>query len=123
MSHSNPFVGRLILVVDDEPRMIKFVQFNLELDGFRVISAGNGLEAVEKVRTQLPDLVVLDVMMPEMDGFEALKQIREVSDVPVIMLTVGKPTKVVGTMSIFLEHYLSLHNHAGLVKMLKIKPY
>ncbi len=88
MSATNPFAGRLILVVDDEPRMIKFVQFNLELDGFRVISASNGLEAIDKVRTQLPDLVVMDVMMPQMDGFEALRQIREISDVPVIMLTV-----------------------------------
>ncbi|MBX7235732.1 MAG: response regulator transcription factor [Caldilineales bacterium] len=88
MSSNNPFAGRLILVVDDEPRMIKFVQYNLELDGFRVISAANGQEAVVRVRELLPDLVVMDVMMPELDGFEALKQIREVSDVPVIMLTV-----------------------------------
>ena len=88
MSANNPFAGKLILIVDDEPRMIKFVQFNLELDGFRVISARNGLEAVDKVRTQLPDLVVMDVMMPQMDGFEALHQIRELSEVPVIMLTV-----------------------------------
>lgn len=88
MSANNPFAGKLILVVDDEPRMIKFVQFNLELDGFRVISASNGLEAVDKVRTQLPDLVVMDVMMPQMDGFEALRQIRELSEIPVIMLTV-----------------------------------
>ncbi len=85
---ANPYSGKLILVVDDEPRMIKFVQFNLELDGFRVASAGNGLEAVEKIRTQLPDLVILDVMMPQMDGFEALARIRVVSEVPVIMLTV-----------------------------------
>ena len=88
MSANNPFAGKLILVVDDEPRMIKFVQYNLELDGFRVVGASNGLEAVEKVRTQLPDLVILDVMMPKMDGFEALKNIRKISDVPVIMLTV-----------------------------------
>lgn len=88
MSSNNPFAGRLILVVDDEPRMIKFVQYNLELDGFRVISAANGQEAVVRVRELLPDLVVMDVMMPELDGFAALKQIREVSDVPVIMLTV-----------------------------------
>jgi two-component system KDP operon response regulator KdpE len=88
MSQNNPFAGKLILVVDDEPRMIRFVQYNLELEGFRVIVAHNGLEAVEKVRTQLPDLVIMDVMMPEMDGFEALSQIREISDVPVIMLTV-----------------------------------
>ena len=84
----NPFAGKLILVVDDEPRMVRFIQTNLELDGFRVITASNGLEAVEKVRTELPDLVILDVMMPEMDGFEALRMIREISDVPVIMLTV-----------------------------------
>ncbi len=88
MTSSNPFAGKLILVVDDEPRMIKFVQYNLELDGFQVISARNGQEAVNQVREQLPDLIVMDVMMPEMDGFEALRQIREVSDVPVIMLTV-----------------------------------
>lgn len=88
MSANNPFAGKLVLVADDEPRMIKFVQFNLELDGFRVISAENGLLAVDKVRTQLPDLVILDVMMPQMDGFEALKRIRAVSEVPVIMLTV-----------------------------------
>lgn len=85
---SNPFVGKRILVVDDEPRMIKFVQYNLELDGFQVISANNGLEAVEKAQMELPDLVIMDVMMPQMDGFEALRLIRETSDVPVIMLTV-----------------------------------
>ncbi len=88
MTSNNPFAGKLILVVDDEARMIRFVQYNLELEGFRVITAHNGLEAIEKVRTQLPDLVIMDVMMPEMDGFEALEHIRKISDVPVIMLTV-----------------------------------
>ena len=88
MSSNNPFAGKRILVVDDEPRMIKFVQYNLELDGFQVISASNGLEAIEKAKLELPDLVIMDVMMPQMDGFEALRLIREVSDVPVIMLTV-----------------------------------
>ncbi len=78
----------LILVVDDEPRMIKFIRMNLELEGFEVIEAHNGLEALEKARTALPDLVVLDVMMPQMDGFETLEMLREVSNVPVIMLTV-----------------------------------
>lgn len=85
---SNPFAGRLILVVDDENRMIRFIQANLEMDGFRVISAPNGLDALDKVRTQLPDLVIMDVMMPEMDGFETLSMLREWSSVPVIMLTV-----------------------------------
>jgi len=79
---------RLILAVDDEPRMTKFIRMNLELEGYRVIEATNGLEALQKVRDELPDLVLLDVMMPEIDGFETLQHIREISNVPVIMLTV-----------------------------------
>jgi two-component system KDP operon response regulator KdpE len=78
----------LILVVDDEPRMTKFIRMNLELEGYRVVEAHNGLEALEKARTNLPDLVVLDVMMPELNGFDTLEMLREVSSVPVIMLTV-----------------------------------
>lgn len=79
---------RLILVVDDEPRMIRFIRMNLELEGYKVLEATNGLEALERVREDLPDLVVMDVQMPEIDGFEALEHIRQVSTVPVIMLTV-----------------------------------
>lgn len=79
--------GRLILVVDDEARMVRFIQLNLEHDGFQVISAYNGREALEQVRSQLPNLVLLDVMMPDLDGFEVLKRIRDQSSVPVIMLT------------------------------------
>jgi two-component system KDP operon response regulator KdpE len=79
---------KTILVVDDEARMIQFIKMNLELEGFRVISAGDGYQALEKVVRELPDLIVLDVMMPDMDGFETLKKIREVSAVPVIFLSV-----------------------------------
>jgi two-component system KDP operon response regulator KdpE len=79
---------KLILVVDDEPRMVRFVRMNLELEGYQVSEAANGIEALDKVRDELPDLVLLDVMMPEMDGFETLERLREVSTVPVIMLTV-----------------------------------
>jgi two-component system KDP operon response regulator KdpE len=68
--------------------MIRFIRMNLELEDFRVIEAQSGIEALDKVRTNLPDLVILDVMMPEMDGFETLEVLREVSNVPVIMLTV-----------------------------------
>ena len=77
-----------ILVVDDEPRMIRFIQMNLELEGYHVSQASNGFEALTKLRDDLPDLVILDVMMPDMDGFETLRLLREVSAVPVIMLTV-----------------------------------
>ena len=77
-----------ILIVDDEPRIRDFVRMNLEIEHYIVIEASNGIEALDQLREHLPDLVVLDVMMPEMDGFETLKAIREVSTVPVIMLTV-----------------------------------
>ena len=80
--------GKLVLVVDDEPRMVEFIRMNLDLEGYRVATAGNGLEALQRLRDDLPDLVLLDVMMPEMDGFEALQHIRKVSAVPVIMVTV-----------------------------------
>lgn len=79
---------RHILVVDDESRIVRFVRMNLELEGFRVSEANAGREAIEKVRDDLPDLVLLDVMLPDMDGFEVLKEIRSFSTVPVIMLTV-----------------------------------
>jgi two-component system KDP operon response regulator KdpE len=79
--------NRLILVVDDEERMARFIRLNLEHDGFRVVEAYRGLQAIDRVRTELPDVVILDVMMPDMDGFEVLKLIRENSTVPVIMLT------------------------------------
>lgn len=78
---------KLVLVVDDEPRMITFMRMNLELEGMRVTTAANGREAVEKVREEMPDIVLLDVMMPVMDGFEALRRIRSFSQVPVIILT------------------------------------
>jgi len=79
---------KTILVVDDEPRMVQFITMNLELEGFRVISASDGYQALEKVTKELPDLIVLDIMMPDMDGFETLKRIREISAVPVIFLSV-----------------------------------
>lgn len=80
--------SKLILIVDDEARMRRFIQMNLSLEGYRVAEASNGLEALDKVRTDLPDLLLLDVMMPELDGFETLRYIRETSSVPVIMITV-----------------------------------
>lgn len=83
-----PTGPRLILVVDDEPRMIRFIRMNLELEGYRVVEANNGLEALDQVRKHMPDLVIMDVMMPKLDGFEALRLLREISTVPVILLTV-----------------------------------
>ena len=80
--------GRRILVVDDEPDLRDAVRVYLEMHGYVVLQAADGEEAMHKVRTALPDLVVLDVMMPVMDGIAALQRIRTLSAVPVIMLTV-----------------------------------
>ena len=76
-----------ILVVDDEALLVKGTRFNLQNEGYEVITGSDGLEAVQAVREQNPDLVVLDVMMPNMDGLTACAKIREFSDIPIIMLT------------------------------------
>ena len=76
-----------ILVVDDEALLVKGIRFNLKSDGYEVITGSNGQEAVELTKSENPDLVVLDVMMPVMDGLTACSRIREFSDVPIILLT------------------------------------
>jgi two-component system KDP operon response regulator KdpE len=78
---------RRIVVADDEPDLLYAVKLYLEDEGYTVFTAVNGYEALDLVKERLPDVVVLDVMMPELDGFETLKHIRETSTVPVIMLT------------------------------------
>jgi len=76
-----------ILVVDDEALLVKGIRFNLQNEGYEVITGSDGLEAVQAVQEQKPDLVVLDVMMPNMDGLTACQKIREFSDIPIILLT------------------------------------
>ncbi|MFY9814806.1 MAG: response regulator transcription factor [Dehalococcoidales bacterium] len=77
----------VILLVDDEERILNFLKTKLKMLSYEVILASNGVEALEQVREQDPDLVVLDVMMPKKDGFETLKELRTFSPVPVIMLS------------------------------------
>jgi DNA-binding response OmpR family regulator len=76
-----------ILVVDDEPRYLSLVQINLETAGYSVVTAMDGQQAVDGVANEKPDIVLLDVMMPVMDGFTACERIREFSSVPIIILT------------------------------------
>ena len=81
---------RKILVVDDERHIVRLVQVNLERAGYQVVSAFDGKEALKKVVSEQPNLIVLDVMMPHMDGFEVLKRLRgnaATKNIPVIMLT------------------------------------
>ena len=79
-----------ILAVDDERHIVRLVEVNLQRAGYEVVTAYDGREALEKVKSENPDLVVLDVMMPYMDGFEVLKHLKaepETAEIPVIMLT------------------------------------
>ena len=76
-----------ILVVDDEEVLVKGIRFNLQNDGYQVVTGANGREAIELAHDPEVRLIVLDVMMPEIDGLEACRRIREFSDVPIIMLT------------------------------------
>lgn len=92
---------RLILVVDDEPPIVRLVKAKLQLDGFAVVTAGKGEDALPIVEHDRPDLVILDLMMPGMDGFETLRTIRQRSRVPVILLTAraGDADKLRGLQS------------------------
>ncbi len=77
----------LILVVDDEPHIIELASLYLRQDGFRVISAADGVEALERIAQEQPALVVLDLMLPRLDGWEVCKRVRAESDLPILMLT------------------------------------
>ena len=89
---------RLVMVVDDEPAIVRLVRAKLQADGYAVITAARGEEALALLDDERPDLVILDLMMPGMDGFETLRRIREVGQIPVIMLTAraGDADKVRG---------------------------
>lgn len=76
-----------VLIADDEAEVVELVKLYLEKDGFQVFSAGDGMTALGIVETEKLDCAILDVMMPELNGFQLLKKIREKSDIPVIMLT------------------------------------
>ena len=76
-----------ILVVDDDPSILKFVQANLEARGYQVLTAADGEKAIRMAEKEKPELIILDIVMPGLDGFEVCRKIREVSTVPVIMLS------------------------------------
>lgn len=90
-----------ILVVDDEATIRETLQYNLEKEGYQVITAADGLQALQVAREQEPDLVILDLMLPELDGLSVCRAIRREQDTPIIMLTArtGEMDKIVGLES------------------------
>ncbi len=91
-------MARKILVVDDEESIVKIIEYNLKKEGYEVLSACDGEEGYRLACEKKPDLILLDIMMPKMDGYEVCKKVREKSNVPIIMLTARaeEVDKVVG---------------------------
>lgn len=91
-------MSQKILVVDDEPHIVELVKYNLLQEGFAVVTAHDGSEAVARSRQEQPDLIILDIMLPYVDGLEVCRQLRRESSVPIIMLTAkdGELERVVG---------------------------
>lgn len=97
-----------ILIVDDEPSITKSVQYSLEREGYTVVVADNGVDAIELARKEKPDLAILDVMLPQLDGYEVCRTIRAEMPIPIIMLTAKgeEIDKVVG-LEIGADEYLT----------------
>ncbi len=91
-------MAKTVLVVDDEERLVALVKAYLKQEGFRVITAGNGRDALFLARHERPDLIILDIMMPEMDGYEFMRNHRKEQETPIIMLTakIEEDDKIVG---------------------------
>jgi len=97
-----------VLVVDDEQRILNFLNSKLRASGYDVLTANNGKEALEQVQAQDPDLMVLDIMMPKMDGFETLRELRSFSSIPVIFLSaMGANTDKIKGLGLGADDYLA----------------
>ena len=90
---------RRVLVVDDHPKVLRFVEIDLKLRGFEVVTTTSGKEALELAKSAEPDILLLDIVMPEMDGFEVLEKLRNFTDLPVIAFS-ASPGNYEGAMSL-----------------------
>lgn len=97
-----------ILIIDDDARLVKNVQTYLKDFDYRIEGALNGMEGLEKVKTFQPDLIILDLMMPELDGLDVLREIRKDNPVPIVMLTArGEESDIVAALEVGADDYLT----------------
>ena len=97
-----------ILIVDDEPTIVKFLRANLEANDFETLAAMDGAEALQTIERELPDLLILDIMMPQMDGFEVCRRLREWSQIPIIMLSaLGDASDKVKCLDLGADDYIT----------------
>ncbi len=111
MENASPKLGKRILVVDDEPHILRTLEDLLAAEGYIVYKAADGKKALEQADAMLPDLIILDVMMPKLDGFEVLKRLKKsdkTMDIPIIMLTVKSTTQDIEQgIRLYAEKYIS----------------
>ena len=97
-----------ILIIDDDPVLIELIQYNLEEEGYQVSTARNGQEGIRLFFTNRPDVVILDLMMPKLNGYEVCKRIREMADTPIIMLTAkGREEDIIQGLDLGADDYLT----------------
>jgi len=97
-----------VLVVDDDPDIVKLLSVTLKISGYNVISAGNGEEGLKTALEKTPDMILLDIMMPIMDGLTMLEELRKISDIPVIIVSAfGSPDKVEKARELGIECFLN----------------
>src|SRR5437868_5057308 len=103
-----PMKKTTIVAADDDPQLLRLVTRNLQFEGYEVIPASNGQQALEEIEEQVPDLVLLDVMMPKMDGFTVCQRVREFSTVPIIIVTArGQDQDKVRGLDLGADDYLT----------------
>lgn len=96
-----------IIVIDDDPSIIRSLRVNLEADGFDVFTAANGKEALNQLEKRLPDLALVDLMLPDMHGFELSKKIKAYLDIPIIMLTaIDTEDSIISGLELYAEDYI-----------------
>lgn len=97
----------VLLIVDDDPTIIRSLRVNLEADGFDVLTASSGEDALRRIAQKIPDLAVVDLLLPDMHGFELCKKMKEYLDLPIVMLTaVGSEDSVVDGLELYAEDYV-----------------